>query len=73
MNHNQGLLGIPNDSGFSRNALEVDIFVTDVVMPGMDGPTWVQKAMKQRPDVNVIFVSGYAVKRGAILDHRNAA
>lgn len=53
--------------------LEVDIFVTDVVMPGMDGPTWVQKAMKQRPDVNVIFVSGYAVKRGAILDHRNAA
>lgn len=40
--------------------LEVDIFVTDVVMPGMDGPTWVQKAMKQRPDVNVIFVSGYA-------------
>jgi two-component system cell cycle sensor histidine kinase/response regulator CckA len=21
--------------------LEVDIFVTDVVMPGMDGPTWV--------------------------------
>jgi len=41
-------------------SLQIDIFVTDVVMPGMDGPTWVQKAMKQRPNVNVVFISGYA-------------
>ncbi|MWP38949.1 response regulator [Rhodobacter sphaeroides] len=41
-------------------ALEVDVFVTDVVMPGMDGPTWVRQALQQRPDVRVIFVSGYA-------------
>lgn len=41
-------------------ALEVDIFVTDVVMPGMDGPSWVKKALEVRPDVRVIFVSGYA-------------
>ena len=40
--------------------LEVDIFVTDVVMPGMDGPTWVREALIARPDVRVIFVSGYA-------------
>lgn len=40
--------------------LEVDIFVTDVVMPGMDGPSWVKLALEQRPDVKVIFVSGYA-------------
>jgi two-component system cell cycle sensor histidine kinase/response regulator CckA len=40
--------------------LAVDIFVTDVVMPGMDGPTWVRKARKQRPDTRVVFVSGYA-------------
>jgi two-component system cell cycle sensor histidine kinase/response regulator CckA len=26
----------------------------------MDGPTWVAKAKEQRPDVKVIFVSGYA-------------
>jgi len=38
----------------------VDIIVSDVVMPGMDGPTWVRKALMQRPDVKVIFVSGYA-------------
>ena len=40
--------------------LEVDIFVTDVVMPGMDGPSWVREALKARPNVKVIFVSGYA-------------
>jgi len=40
--------------------LEVDLFLTDVVMPGMDGPSWVRQAMEQRPDVKVVFVSGYA-------------
>ncbi len=40
--------------------LFVDIIVSDVVMPGMDGPTWVVKAKQTRPDVKVIFVSGYA-------------
>ncbi len=40
-------------------ALNVDVFVTDVVMPGMDGPTWVRKAMETRPDTRVIFMSGY--------------
>ena len=41
-------------------ALEVDLFVTDVVMPGMDGPSWVRRALEQRPGVKVVFVSGYA-------------
>ena len=40
--------------------LEVDVFVTDVVMPGMDGPSWVRLALQHRPNVRVIFVSGYA-------------
>lgn len=40
--------------------LMVDVFVTDVVMPGMDGPSWVRQALKTRPDVRVVFVSGYA-------------
>ena len=39
--------------------LHIDVFVTDVVMPGMDGPTWVSQAMKTRPDVRVVFMSGY--------------
>ncbi|WP_028711891.1 MULTISPECIES: ATP-binding protein [unclassified Paracoccus (in: a-proteobacteria)] len=40
--------------------LEVDVFVTDVVMPGMDGPAWVRTALRDRPDTKVIFMSGYA-------------
>ncbi|WP_300513519.1 PAS domain-containing sensor histidine kinase [Aliiroseovarius sp.] len=40
--------------------LKVDVFVTDVIMPGMDGPTWVNKALEDRPGVRVVFVSGYA-------------
>lgn len=48
--------------------LAVDVFVTDVVMPGMDGPSWVREALKERPDVRVVFVSGYA--EGAFGDAR---
>ena len=39
---------------------QVDLVVSDVVMPGVDGPTWVREARKRRPDLPVIFVSGYA-------------
>lgn len=42
------------------NSLNIDVFVTDVVMPGMDGPSWVREALKARPEVRVVFVSGYA-------------
>jgi two-component system cell cycle sensor histidine kinase/response regulator CckA len=42
------------------DTLEVDVFVTDVVMPGMDGPAWVSEALRERPNVRVVFVSGYA-------------
>lgn len=44
----------------SDDALEIDVFVTDVIMPGMDGPTWVKKALERRPETRIIFVSGYA-------------
>jgi two-component system, cell cycle sensor histidine kinase and response regulator CckA len=40
--------------------LHVDIFVSDVIMPGLDGPAWVREAKKSRPDVKVVFMSGYA-------------
>lgn len=39
--------------------LNVDIFVTDVIMPGVDGPGWVSRALARRPDTPVVFVSGY--------------
>lgn len=42
------------------NKTNIDVFVTDVVMPGMDGPSWVREALKDSPDTRVVFVSGYA-------------
>jgi two-component system cell cycle sensor histidine kinase/response regulator CckA len=41
-------------------SLQVDVFVTDVIMPGMDGPSWVREALKDRPNTRVVFVSGYS-------------
>jgi two-component system cell cycle sensor histidine kinase/response regulator CckA len=40
--------------------LRVDILVSDVIMPGLDGPAWVREARLQRPETKVIFMSGYA-------------
>ncbi|AJY46717.1 cell cycle histidine kinase CckA [Martelella endophytica] len=38
----------------------VDIVVSDVVMPAMDGPTLLREARKDYPELKFIFVSGYA-------------
>ena len=47
---------------------KVDIVVSDVVMPEMDGPTLLTELRKTHPDIKFIFVSGYAedvFKQGA--------
>jgi two-component system, cell cycle sensor histidine kinase and response regulator CckA len=38
----------------------IHLLVTDVVMPNMDGPTLVRAVKKLRPEMAVIFMSGYA-------------
>jgi two-component system cell cycle sensor histidine kinase/response regulator CckA len=38
----------------------IDLVISDVVMPNMDGPTMVRAALKLRPEMRVIFISGYA-------------
>jgi two-component system, cell cycle sensor histidine kinase and response regulator CckA len=44
------------DSCFGK----IDLVVSDVVMPEMDGPTLLTKLRSRDPDVKIIFVSGYA-------------
>ena len=39
---------------------EFDLVVSDVVMPGMDGPAMVRAIRQQRADIPVLFMSGYA-------------
>jgi two-component system cell cycle sensor histidine kinase/response regulator CckA len=38
----------------------VDLVVSDVVMPEMDGPTLLKELRRRDPELKVIFVSGYA-------------
>ena len=38
----------------------VDLVVSDVVMPEMDGPTLLKELRRRDPGVKIIFVSGYA-------------
>ena len=39
---------------------EVDLVVSDVVMPEMDGPTLLRELRTRNPNLKIIFVSGYA-------------
>jgi len=39
---------------------QIDLIITDVVMPGMKGPEMVDLVRERLPDMKVIFMSGYA-------------
>jgi two-component system cell cycle sensor histidine kinase/response regulator CckA len=45
----------------------LDLMVTDVMMPDMDGPTLAKKMREQMPDLKIIFISGYTEDR--LKDH----
>jgi len=40
-------------------AEKIDLLITDVVMPKMDGPGLVREVRETHPDMKVIFISGY--------------
>ncbi|MEQ1578668.1 MAG: response regulator [Hyphomicrobium sp.] len=43
----------------AANEGRIDIVVSDVVMPEMDGPAMAKELRKKNPDLKIIFVSGY--------------
>jgi two-component system, cell cycle sensor histidine kinase and response regulator CckA len=45
---------------------DVDLVVTDVVMPGMPGPQLVDELRRRRPGLPAIFMSGYTDRPGAL-------
>ncbi|NCC22488.1 MAG: PAS domain-containing sensor histidine kinase [Alphaproteobacteria bacterium] len=71
---NKGYEVLTADSG--ESALEVmaslenakiDLLVTDVMMPNMDGPTLAQRMRQDNPNLRIIFISGYTEDR--LKDH----
>ena len=52
--------------GYAR---EIDLLLTDVVMPGMDGRTLSEQLRDLRPNLRVILMSGYAAD---LTTHRDA-
>ena len=56
---------------FEEEGGAIDLLVTDVIMPELDGPSLVKKVREVRPDLKVLFMSGYA--DGASLDELPAA
>ncbi|MEM8997336.1 MAG: response regulator, partial [Acidobacteriota bacterium] len=42
---------------------DIDLVLTDVMMPNMRGPQMVEALRESRPDVKVIFMSGYSDER----------
>ena len=43
-----------------QHAGEIDLLISDVVMPGLDGPALLKKARPYLGDAKVMFISGYA-------------
>jgi two-component system cell cycle sensor histidine kinase/response regulator CckA len=53
-----------------RDALELDpstfdMLVTDIVMPGLGGPALVTRVRERRPDLRVVFMTGFAERDAA--------
>jgi CheY-like chemotaxis protein len=44
---------------FDAHAEAIDMIVTDVVMPGSSGPRLFERLARQRPELRVLYMSGY--------------
>ncbi|MBI1326892.1 MAG: response regulator [Alphaproteobacteria bacterium] len=67
---NKGYEVLGADSGESALQLlesegdpHIDLVITDVMMPNMDGPTMVKHLRAKKPTLKIIFVSGYSEDR----------
>ena len=44
---------------FEKDINVVNLLVTDIIMPGLNGPQLFERLARQRPDLKVLYVSGY--------------
>lgn len=63
---NKGYKVLEADSGeaaleiIAKQGDSIDLIISDVIMPGMNGPTMIEEVSKDYPDIKVVFISGYA-------------
>lgn len=56
---------------FDQNNITVDLLISDVIMPGMSGKKLVDLLRKEKPDLKVLFMSGYSedqISKQGVLD-----
>jgi DNA-binding NtrC family response regulator len=53
---------------FERFSEKIDLLLTDVMMPGMSGPEMVKIMLARRPDLKVVFMSGYTDEKLRVAD-----
>ena len=52
--------GIEAIEVIERHPGKIDLVISDVVMPEMDGPALLKELQQRSPELRIIFVSGYA-------------
>jgi PAS domain S-box-containing protein len=54
---------------FARHHAEIDLVITDMLMPGMDGPTLIQSLRRVKPDIRLVTVSGLPSAQAQTVAH----
>jgi CheY-like chemotaxis protein len=50
----------PSGLNILRNGQRIDLLITDVGLPGMNGRQLADQARETRPDLKILFITGYA-------------